>query len=49
MLSFAQTKEKEVLENKKAKIQKEIKLTNSLLNKAKKEKNQSCQHPQHPK
>jgi peptidoglycan hydrolase CwlO-like protein len=41
MLSFAQTKEKEVLENKKAKIQKEIKLTNSLLNKAKKEKNQS--------
>ena len=41
MLSFAQTKEKEVLENKKAKIQKEIKLTNSLLKKAKKEKNQS--------
>ena len=41
MLSFGQTKEKEVLENKKAKIQKEIKLTNSLLKKAKKEKNQS--------
>ena len=39
--SFSQSKEKEVLQNKKAKIQKEIKLTNSLLQKAKKEKSQS--------
>ena len=39
--SFSQSKEKEVLQDKKAKIQKEIKLTNSLLQKAKKEKNQS--------
>jgi septal ring factor EnvC (AmiA/AmiB activator) len=39
--SFSQSKEKEVLQDKKAKIQQEIKLTNSLLQKAKKEKNQS--------
>jgi len=39
--SFSQSKEKEALQDKKAKIQKEIKLTNSLLQKAKKEKNQS--------
>ena len=39
--SFSQSSEKEVLQDKKAKIQKEIKLTNTLLQKAKKEKNQS--------
>ena len=39
--SFSQISEKEALQDKKAKIQKEIKLTNTLLQKAKKEKNQS--------
>ena len=39
--SFSQSGDKEVLQDKKAKIQKEIKLTNTLLQKAKKEKNQS--------
>ncbi|MBL6664008.1 MAG: peptidoglycan DD-metalloendopeptidase family protein [Flavobacteriales bacterium] len=38
---FSQSGDKEALQDKKAKIQKEIKLTNSLLQKAKKEKNQS--------
>ena len=39
--SFSQSGDKEALQDKKAKIQKEIKLTNTLLQKAKKEKNQS--------
>ncbi len=39
--SFSQSVDKETLQDKKAKIQKEIKLTSSLLQKAKKEKNQS--------
>ena len=39
--SFSQSADKEALQDKKAKIQKEIKLTNTLLQKAKKEKNQS--------
>jgi septal ring factor EnvC (AmiA/AmiB activator) len=39
--SFSQSGDKEVLQDKKAKIQKEIKLTNTLLQNAKKEKNQS--------
>ena len=39
--TFSQSKDKDALQEKKAKIQKEIKLTNSLLQKAKKEKNQS--------
>tara|TARA_B100001057_G_scaffold405239_1_gene418108 strand:+ start:1920 stop:3176 length:1257 start_codon:yes stop_codon:yes gene_type:complete len=39
--SFSQSSDKEALQDKKAKIQKEIKLTNTLLQKAKKEKNQS--------
>ena len=39
--SFSQSSDKEALQDKKAKIQKEIKLTSSLLQKAKKEKNQS--------
>ncbi len=39
--SFSQSSDKEALQYKKAKIQKEIKLTNTLLQKAKKEKNQS--------
>ena len=39
--SFSQISEKEALQDKKAKIQKEIKLTNTLLQKANKEKNQS--------
>ena len=38
--SFSQINEKEALQDKKAKIQKEIKLTNTLLQKAKKEKRQ---------
>ena len=36
--SFSQSGEKEALQDKKAKIQKEIKLTNTLWQKAKKEK-----------
>ena len=39
--SFSQSGDKEALQDKKAKIQKEIKLTNTLLQKANKEKNQS--------
>ena len=39
LLGFSQSKE--VLQSKKAQIQKEIELTNKLINKAKKEKNQS--------
>ncbi len=39
LIGFSQSKE--VLQNKKAQIQKEIQLTNKLINKAKKEKNQS--------
>ena len=39
--SFSQSADKAALQDKKAKIQKEIKLTNTLLQKAKKEKNQS--------
>ena len=39
--SFSQISKKDALQDKKAKIQKEIKLTNTLLQKAKKEKNQS--------
>ena len=39
--SFSQISDKQALQDKKAKIQKEIKLTNTLLQKAKKEKNQS--------
>lgn len=38
---YSQTNKKEVLQNKKAQIQKEIKFTNSLLQKAKKDKNES--------
>ena len=38
---FSQSSEKQALQNKKEKIQKEIKLTNSLLQQAKSEKNQS--------
>ena len=39
--SFSQSGDKEALQDKKAKIQKEIKLTNTLLQKANREKNQS--------
>ncbi|MBH83421.1 MAG: hypothetical protein CMP70_01935 [Flavobacteriales bacterium] len=39
--TFSNSNDKDALQEKKAKIQKEIKLTNSLLQKAKKEKNQS--------
>ena len=39
--SFSQSGDKEALQDKKAKIQKEINLTNTLLQKANKEKNQS--------
>ena len=39
--SFSQSGDKQALQDKKVKIQKEIKLTNTLLQKAKKEKNQS--------
>ena len=39
--SFSQSGDKDALQDKKTKIQKEIKLTNTLLQKAKKEKNQS--------
>ena len=39
--SFSQNNEKKILQDKKTKLQKEIKLTNSLLNKAKKQKTQS--------
>lgn len=39
--SYSQSSEKKLLQDKKAKIQKEIKLTNSLLQKAKSDKNQS--------
>jgi peptidoglycan hydrolase CwlO-like protein len=38
---FASSQSKEVLQSKKAQIQKEIQLTNKLIKKAKKEKNQS--------
>ena len=38
---YSQTNKKEDLQNKKAQIQKEIKFTNSLLQKAKKDKNES--------
>ena len=38
---FSQNNEKKNLQDKKTKLQKEIKLTNSLLNKAKKQKTQS--------
>ena len=40
-VSFSQNNEKKILQDKKTKLQKEIKLTNSLLNKAKKQKTQS--------